>query len=209
MSGFDDLFGEAAENASQDSFTDASWGAEVKLAENERWAGRYRGEDVTSFNNEERRVHLLEELDGTPLFIRGRSKLDRQFDKAKPNPGDTVAIVRLDDVALDERQHDARLRRRGETRRRTTAREAGPARRHPVLERCSRPTVAVRTTSVRTRSSRPVAPCVGVTGFESRSPPGWAATRSRRRTGSATLAARRRASRGRDLQGVGCGHATA
>ena len=101
MSGFDDLFGEAAENASQDSFTDASWGAEVKLAENERWAGRYRGEDVTSFNNEERRVHLLEELDGTPLFIRGRSKLDRQFDKAKPNPGDTVAIVRLDDVALE------------------------------------------------------------------------------------------------------------
>ena len=40
MSGFDDLFEEAAENASQDSSTDASWGAELKLAENERWVGR-------------------------------------------------------------------------------------------------------------------------------------------------------------------------
>ena len=101
VSGFDDLFDEAAGNAGQDSFADASWGAELKLAENERWAGRFRGEDVTSFNNEQRRVHLLEELDGTPLFIRGRAKLDRQFEKANPNVGDTVAIVRLGDVVLD------------------------------------------------------------------------------------------------------------
>ena len=101
MSGFDDLFNEAADNAGQDSFVDENWGAELKLAENERWAGRYRGEDVTSFSGDERRVHLLEEFDGSPLFIRGRTKLDRQFDKAKPSPGDTIAIVRLDDVALD------------------------------------------------------------------------------------------------------------
>ena len=40
MNDFDDLFDEAAENASQDSFVDESWGTELKLAENERWAGR-------------------------------------------------------------------------------------------------------------------------------------------------------------------------
>jgi hypothetical protein len=101
MSGFEDLYGQAAESASQDTFADASWGIELKLAENERWAGRYRGEDVTSFDSDERRVHLLEEFDGDPLFIRGRTKLDRQFDNAAPSPGDTVAIVRLTDVTLD------------------------------------------------------------------------------------------------------------
>ena len=40
---------------------------------------------------------------------------------------------------------------------------------------------------MRTRSSRPVAPCTGVTGFGSRSPPGSAATPRRRRTGSARI----------------------
>jgi hypothetical protein len=101
MSGYDDLFGEAAESASQDTFVDESWGAELKLAENERWAGRYRGEDVTVGYDNVRRVYLLEEFDGTPRYIRGRTKLDRQFDKASPAEADTVAIVRLDDVSLE------------------------------------------------------------------------------------------------------------
>ena len=39
------LSGSIGESASQDSFVDESWGAELKLAENERWAGRNRGED--------------------------------------------------------------------------------------------------------------------------------------------------------------------
>ena len=137
MSGFDDLFGEAAENASQDSFVDESWGAELKLAENERWAGRYRGEDVTLGFGDERRVHLLEEFDGTPFFIRGRTKLDRQFDKAKPSPGDIVAIVRLDDVAARQRQHDARLRRRREARRAATPTHRRSSRRPPTTSRSS------------------------------------------------------------------------
>ena len=99
-SSFEDLFGEAAENA-RDSAVDESWGAELKLAENERWAGRYRGEDEIVGFADVRRVHLLEDFDKSPRFIRGRTKLDRQFDKAAPAGGDTIAIVRLDDIALE------------------------------------------------------------------------------------------------------------
>lgn len=101
MTEYDDLFGEAAENASQDSTADPSWGAELKLAENEQWAGRYRGSDVSTGFGDDRAIHLLEDADGNPVYIRGRTKLDRQFEKASPSLGDVVAIVRLADVVLD------------------------------------------------------------------------------------------------------------
>ena len=62
MSDYDDLFGEAAENASQDTTADPSWGVELKLAENERWAGRYRGSEVSTDFGDDRMIYLLEEL---------------------------------------------------------------------------------------------------------------------------------------------------
>ena len=129
MSGFDDLFGEAAENASQDSFVDASWGAELKLAENERWAGRYRGEDVTSCFSDERRVHLLEEFDGD-------TDVHPRADEARPpvrqgeaEPGRHDRDRPSGRRPARQRQHDARLRRRGEAAAKgRPSREAGAER---------------------------------------------------------------------------------
>jgi hypothetical protein len=79
------------------------WGEEVELAEGERFIGRYLDEAVSPETN--RPVFLLLAPDAgepptkakTPCFIRERTVLRSEFDRARAASGDLIVIARGED----------------------------------------------------------------------------------------------------------------
>ena len=74
------------------------WGALVTLEVGETLSGRWRG-DATDEEHDGRRVFRLWRLDGSLAWMRSYAALIREVDRAKPNIGDSVAIVRGEDYA--------------------------------------------------------------------------------------------------------------
>ena len=77
------------------------WGEEVDLAEGEKFYGRYLGEEISPLT--ERAVLLVrarteeDGWNGPPCFIRIRTMLQSELDRARPNRGDYLVVARGED----------------------------------------------------------------------------------------------------------------
>ena len=87
-----------AEARLDDQGVPAHFGAELVLAEGETFRGRFRGQDVDRAFDPPRVVYLLVDEDGTPRFMRSRTKLDQQMLSSEAAKGDLIAIVRGQDT---------------------------------------------------------------------------------------------------------------
>ena len=94
----DELVEEARGRAEAGGAVPEDWGALVTLEVGETLSGRWRG-DATDEEHDGRRVFRLWRLDGSLAWMRSYAALIREVDRAKPNIGDSVAIVRGEDYA--------------------------------------------------------------------------------------------------------------
>jgi hypothetical protein len=84
-----------------DASEPAGWGVEIKLAEGEKFFGRFLGEEVSP--ETDRAVFLLLAPDDgvddaaestIPVFVRERTVLRSEMDRVQPQRGDIIAIGR-------------------------------------------------------------------------------------------------------------------
>ena len=73
--------------------TPDDWGYRVALDEDDVFVGRWRGE-TTDEGNDNRRIFLLWDHDAQPCFSRTYAALAREIDRAAPQAGDRIVIVR-------------------------------------------------------------------------------------------------------------------
>jgi hypothetical protein len=93
----DDLIARAQERADAPP-TPEGWGYRIVLEEGDAFVGRWRGE-TTDADNEDRRIYLFWDEDGGLCFSRTYAALEREIDRARPQVGATVALVRGKDYA--------------------------------------------------------------------------------------------------------------
>jgi hypothetical protein len=82
---------------------DSEWGENVRLDVGTTFTGWWRGVESWDGQYGETPVYLLRDLDGNDRFIwGGRVQLDKRISKAAPQPGDRIAIRRLEDAPAEE-----------------------------------------------------------------------------------------------------------
>src|SRR5262245_13765220 len=94
----DDLLNEARERAAQEDA--GGWGYRVTLDEGASFQGRFRGQETTSSPEYgDQPVFLFWDGDGATCFMYGsHRRLLREMERAAPDVGYDVAIVRGDDT---------------------------------------------------------------------------------------------------------------
>jgi hypothetical protein len=103
---FADVLGQLDEDDGTTS--DAEWGESFPLEPSVTFAGWWRGEDSWTGNHGPTPVYLLRDRDGKDVFIwGGRAQLDKKIANAAPQPGDRIAIRRLEDAPAEEGRNPA------------------------------------------------------------------------------------------------------
>src|SRR5262245_14888293 len=94
---WDDLLGELDQAAGEADTSE--WGESFTLAEGETWIGFWRGRDEWEGEYGKTPIYLLTDRDGNDVFHwGGRAQLDKRIAAANPQPGDRIAIRRLEDA---------------------------------------------------------------------------------------------------------------
>jgi hypothetical protein len=74
------------------------WGEEIDLAEGEKFFGRYLGEEISSVTSRGVLVALArteeDGWNGPPCFMRIRTMLQSELDRARPSRGDYLVVAR-------------------------------------------------------------------------------------------------------------------
>jgi hypothetical protein len=77
------------------------WGEEIDLAEGEKFFGRYLGEEISPETNRGVLLTLArteeDGWNGPPCFIRIRTMLQSELDRARPSRGDYLVVARGED----------------------------------------------------------------------------------------------------------------
>lgn len=77
-----------------------AWGYRVQLEPDERFEGRYRGEDTqTGGDYGDSPVFLFWDRDGVACYMRGHASLVRKMEAKAPGIGDSIGVARGDDYA--------------------------------------------------------------------------------------------------------------
>jgi hypothetical protein len=94
---WDDLLGKLDEAAGEADT--GEWGESLTLAEGETFVGFCRGKDEWEGEYGRTPIYLLTDPDGRDIFHwGGRAQLDKRIAAANPQPGDRIAIRRLEDA---------------------------------------------------------------------------------------------------------------
>jgi hypothetical protein len=93
---FDDIVARAKERAAAAGGGHDDWGSRVEGLEvtDDLFQGRYRGEaEDENYDGHSRRVHLLwDATNDEACWVRGKWSLNNEFDRVRPNVGDTIVI---------------------------------------------------------------------------------------------------------------------
>src|SRR5262245_15405443 len=83
-------------------------GEAVVLGEYEHFQGRWRGEGTMQTRDGARNVYLVWHTDGSPAFLYQHARLAAEIDEVLPSVGDTIVVLRGQDVTWETRDGEQR-----------------------------------------------------------------------------------------------------